>query len=152
MEILYTEILENQFSFNDLGINKLDDILIDDTISELDVYSFIIEYFNSNFVEFDHLVQLYEDPIRLKITATSLYRLMFVDIIDVLRTHSPKTIDDYKEFIRTQISDLKLFSNLMENRSKINQEIISFSILLDYINTDISTFVEMYWNFLPQIE
>lgn len=144
------ELIERQFNFINLGIDHLKD----DDIS-FEIYEYIIEFFNNNIIEFDHYQQLCNDPERLKIVAKSLYRILIVDIPYILKRLISKdepNVNSFIDYLKNRIYDLRSLSDYMENSNQVDSELVLTSIVLDYIQTDIQSFTENYWNIVTGLK
>lgn len=141
--------ITTQFNFQNLGYNYLDDYESD--ILPTEIFDWLLEYFNDNYIPIDHILSVYNQVDRIRIIAYNLYTILFVDmkrlIIPRLVNNNP-TIDDLKNVIKELLYEMQSVNNLLNDSPTSKQLMLKYAIFLDYINSDTRDFIENYWNYI----
>jgi hypothetical protein len=141
--------ITTQFTFQNLGYNYLDDY--DSNILPIEIFDWIIEYLNDNYIPLDHILSIYNQIDRIKIIGYSLYTILFVDMKNIIiprLINSNPTISDLKNIIKELIYELKSIDSILNENTISKQILLKYSIFLDYIDSDTREFEEKYWNYI----
>ena len=137
--------ISNQFNFQNLGYNYLKDY----DNPPLEIYDWLLTYFNDKYFIIDDLINIYEQVDRIKFLATVLYEFLFIDILEVL----PKLnlTNNFKNELISYVSEALISLNTIRQEilldgsiDNLEKEILKYSTLLSIFDTNFEMFEDNY--------
>ena len=140
-----TEHIKNQFEFINIGINYIDEYG-DDVPNE--IYDWLLQEINSNYLEINEINTIYKDFNRLKLVSKSLYELLFVDILEFEEfINLDNSVIQLRRLVSEKLKSLKVI-NIDSENGDINLQLLKWSISSDALDGNLEMLEENYWPLL----
>lgn len=142
--------ISTQFNFNNIGYNYLNDY----DNPPLEIYDWLLQYFNETYFVIDDFINIYNQVDSIKLSATFIYEFLFVDVIDLFPKISQhnKLKNELSTMLSEIINSLTTIKNENEiTNSKLDYNILKYSTILILLDTDLTMFKDNYWTHIENI-